>query len=269
MFKATASAVRSTIAVSICLIACVFAGNQSNAQSIPAPKGPQIRVTGRVVEEGTSKGLKSASLYMKHLDDGSVTGDLADSTGRLSVNNAKPGRYHVAVTLLGFMKYKDTITIDGAKPSYDLGTISLPLLAAKLGEVSVSGERETMEITPEKKVFNVGKNSTVTGGTAVDALRQVPTVDVDVNGNVSVRGSSNLVIQINGKQTGFAGSDRASLLQQIPANLIDKIEVITTPSARYDAEGMAGIINIVTKNEITQSWNLNINAGAGTNSKYN
>ncbi len=269
MFKATASAVRSTIAVSICVIACFIAGNQSNAQSIPAPKGPQIRVTGRVVEEGTSKGLKSASLYMKHLDDGSITGDLADTNGRLSVNNAKPGRYHVAVTLLGYTKYKDTITIDAAKPSYDLGTISLPLLATKLGEVSVSGERETMEITPEKKVFNVGKNSTVTGGTAVDALRQVPTVDVDVNGNVSVRGSSNLVIQINGKQTGFAGSDRASLLQQIPANLIDKIEVITNPSARYDAEGMAGIINIVTKNEITQSWNLNINAGAGTNSKYN
>ena len=145
----------------------------------------------------------------------------------------------------------------------------MPLSATKVGEVSVSGEREVMEISAEKKIFNVSKDATVTGGTAVDALRQVPTVDVDVNGNVSVRGSSNLVLQVNGKQTGFAGTDKASLLQQIPANMIDKIEVITNPSARYDAEGMGGIINIVLKSEITSSWNLNLNGGAGTNHKYN
>ncbi len=277
MYQATASAVRSVIAVPFCFCllsafvlmpsAALFA--QQNTPQIPQAKGPQIKVAGRVVEDGSQKGLKSASVYMKHLGDGSITGDLADADGKFTVSNAKPGRYHVAVTLLGYAKFKDTIELDAARPLYDFGSVSLPLSAAKLGEVSVSGEREVMELSAEKKVFNVSKDATVTGGTAVDALRQVPTVDVDVNGNVSVRGSSNLVIQINGKQTGFAGSDRAALLQQIPANLIDKIEVITNPSARYDAEGMGGIINIVTKTEITSSWNLNFNGGAGTNHKYN
>lgn len=266
MFKATASAVRSTFAVSLCIIACTL---QGFAQQIPQPKGPQIKVTGRVLEEGTQKGLKSASIYMKHLGDGSVTGDLADAEGRFSVSNAKPGKYHVAVSLLGYAKFKDTIIVDPGKSTVDIGVITLPVSSTKISEVSVSGEREVMEISAEKKVFNVAKDATVTGGTAVDALRQVPTVDVDVNGNVSVRGTSNLVLQVNGKQTGFAGSDRTSLLQQIPANMIEKIEVITNPSARYDAEGMGGIINIVLKNEISSSWNLNMNGGAGTNHKYN
>jgi outer membrane receptor protein involved in Fe transport len=276
MFTATASAVRSTTALSVCvailfILGCSFVATSQVAtgQQLPQTKGPQIKVIGRVVEEGTQKGLKSASIYMKHLGDGSVTGDLTDNEGRFSVNNAKPGKYHFAVSLLGYAKFKDTLVIDAAKTSFEAGTITLPVSSTKMNEVSVSGEREVMEISAEKKVFNVAKDATVTGGTAVDALRQVPTVDVDVNGNVSVRGSSNLVLQVNGKQTGFAGSDRASLLQQIPANMIDKIEVITNPSARYDAEGMGGIINIVLKSEITSSWNLNVNGGAGTNHKYN
>lgn len=270
MFTATASAVRSLFAVPFLTgVFCCLTAVGIKAQTPAAAKGSQVRVTGRVVEEGSAKPVKSASVYMKNLADGSATGDLADADGKFSVNNAKPGRYHIAVSYLGFAKHKDTIVIEASKPVLDLGIISLAPAASKVGEVSVTGERETMEITPEKKVFNVEKNATVTGGTAADVLRQVPTVDVDVNGNISVRGSSNLVIQINGKQTGFAGSDRAALLQQLPANLIEKVEVITNPSARYDAEGMAGIINIVTKADISQSWNLSLMGGAGTNHKYN
>jgi outer membrane receptor protein involved in Fe transport len=260
------SALALTLALS--LLALVPAMSQQRPQSSQTPQAQGIRVTGRVVDE-QGKPIKSASLFMKHLGDGSVTGDIADSTGRLSLSNAKPGRYYVAVSFIGLAKYKDTINVEQSQQLVDLGTITLRPTSAAMGEVNVSAERESIELTPEKKVFNVEKNATVTGGTAADVLKQVPTVDVDVNGNISVRGSSNLVIQINGKQSGFAGSDRAALLQQIPANLIEKVEVITNPSARYDAEGMAGIINIVTKTAITQSWNLTLTAGAGTNDKYN
>ena len=256
----------ATLMLAVAIIVSNIATVATSSAQAPQAK---VRVIARVVDAEGNKPIKSASLYMKHLGDGSVTGDIADTEGKFSVNNAKVGRYYVAVTYLGFAKYKDTVSIEAGKSQVDLGTIILRQAAAVLVEIAVSAERETMEITPEKKVFNVEKNATVTGGTAADVLRQVPTVDVDVNGNISVRGSSNLVIQINGKQTGFSGSDRAALLQQIPANLVDKIEVITNPSARYDAEGMGGIINIVTKAEITQSWNLTLTGGVGTNSKYN
>ena len=121
MFTATASAVRSTLAVSLLFIACCLT---SVAQGVPAAsataKGPQIRVTGRIVEDGSGKGLKSASLYMKHLGDGSITGDLADADGRVNVANAKPGKYHIAVSLLGYAKFKDTIVIAPDKQSFEL-----------------------------------------------------------------------------------------------------------------------------------------------------
>lgn len=232
-------------------------------------QAPKIRVTGKIIDSESQKPIKSASVYMKHLGDNSITGDIADTVGFFSVSNAKPGRYHIAVTFLGFGKYKDTITIDASKPAVNLGTISLKPASTILGEVSVSAERETIELAADKKIFNVGKSPTATGGTALDVLRQTPTVEVDVNGNVSMRGSSNLIIQINGKQSGFVGSDRSAILQQIPANMVEKIELVTNPSARYDAEGMAGIINIITKQNVAQSWSLTTIVGAGTNHKYN
>ncbi len=251
----------------------VWATFSLSAQSNPAQANNKtqgkIRVSAQVLDNETQKPVKGATLYMKHLEDGSITGDISDADGNVSVENAKPGRYYVAVSYLSFAKHKDTITVDPSGQAVKLGTIRLAPASSRMNEVSVTGEREAMELSVDKKVFNVSKNIASVGGTATDALKQVPTVDVDATGNISVRGSSNLIIQINGKQTGFAGTDRAAILDQIPANMIEKIEVITNPSARYDAEGMAGIINIVTKTNITQSWNGTATVGAGTNDKYN
>lgn len=239
-------------------------GAQANGKS----QG-KIRVSAQVLDNETQKPVKGATLYMKHLGDGSITGDISDADGNVAVENAKPGRYYVAVSYLSFAKHKDTITVDPSGQAVKLGIIRLAPASSRMNEVSVTGEREAMELSVDKKVFNVSKNIASVGGTATDALKQVPTVDVDATGNISVRGSSNLIIQINGKQTGFAGTDRAAILDQIPANMIEKIEVITNPSARYDAEGMAGIINIITKTNIAQSWNGTATIGAGTNDKYN
>jgi outer membrane receptor protein involved in Fe transport len=242
---------------------------QPNAAQANGKSQGKIRVSAQVLDNETQKPVKGATLYMKHLGDGSITGDISDADGNVTVENAKPGRYYVAVSYLSFAKHKDTITVDPSGQAVKLGIIRLAPASSRMNEVSVTGEREAMELSVDKKVFNVSKNIASVGGTATDALKQVPTVDVDATGNISVRGSSNLIIQINGKQTGFAGTDRAAILDQIPANMIEKIEVITNPSARYDAEGMAGIINIITKTNIAQSWNGTATIGAGTNDKYN
>lgn len=232
----------------------------------------KITVQAHIIDNETQKPMKGATLYMKHLADGSITGDISDSSGILTVYNAKSGRYYIAVSYLGYAKHKDTLIIKPSAQSsiqFQLGTIRLAPAFSKMNTVSVTAEREAMELSIDKKVFNVSKNIASVGGTATDALRQIPTVDVDVAGNISMRGSSNLVVQINGKQVGFTGSDQTSFIDQIPANMIEKIEIITNPSARYDAEGMAGIINIITKTNTAQSWNGTASVGAGTNQKYN
>lgn len=219
---------------------------QSKTSSTDKLFQEKITVQAHIIDNETQKPMKGATLYMKHLADGSITGDISDSCGILTVYNAKSGRYYIAVSYLGYAKHKDTLIIKPSAQSsiqFQLGTIRLAPTVSKMNTVSVTAEREAMELSIDKKVFNVSKNIASVGGTATDALRQIPTVDMDIAGNISMRGSSNLVVQINGKQVGFTGSDQTSFIDQIPANMIEKIEIITNPSARYDAEGMAGIIN--------------------------
>jgi outer membrane cobalamin receptor len=268
VFNPRRLAIRGTVAAALLALSAFGAFAQASKNQGSANQG-SVHVSAQAIDAETRKPIKGATLYMKHLGDGSVTGDISDSTGALNVHNAKPGKYYAAISYLSYAKHKDTIIIEPSARRFQLGVIELSPAFSKMNEVSVTAEREAMELSVDKKVFNVSKNIAAVGGTATDALRQAPTVDVDATGNVSVRGSSNLIIQINGKQTGFAGSDRAAILEQIPANMIEKIEVITNPSARYDAEGMAGIINIITKTNIAQSWNGTAILGAGTNHKYN
>ena len=129
----------------------------------------------------------------------------------------------------------------------DLGTINLEIEASALDGVELVGERTTVEIRLDKRIYNVGKDITVRGGSVSDVLDNVPSVSVDVEGVVSLRGNDNVRILINGKPSGLVGLSGPEGLRQIPAESIEKVEVVTSPSARYDAAGTAGILNIILK----------------------
>jgi len=146
----------------------------------------------------------------------------------------------------------------------NLGTIEMAFKASELDEVTVVSETTQLEVRLDKKIYTLGKDLTVAGGTVTEALENVPSVGVDIEGNISLRGNQNVRILINGKPSALAGFGNTDVLQQLPADAIEKVEVITSPSARYDAQGTAGIINLVLKREKTLGFNGSVRLQTGT-----
>lgn len=207
-------------------------------------------------------------------DSALVTGVASDESGKFELP-AKPGRYYLKISMVSF---QDRVIpqVNVATQDVQLGTLALKTNAELLKEVVIQGERSQMELALDKKVFNVGKDLANAGGTASDILSNVPSVAVDVEGNVSLRGSSNVRILIDGKPSGLVSLKGGSGLQQLQGSSIERIEVITNPSARYEAEGMGGIINIVLKKERKEGINGSFdlitgypsNFGLGANVNY-
>ncbi len=207
-------------------------------------------VSGTVLEKESGKPVEYASVaLLLTIDSSLVSGAVTNEKGEFSIEEIPVGPYFVTIDFMGFETYtSEQIRISPrGNPEVDLGTIMMTVSAEVLSEVEVVEKRPFMEIELDKKIFNVGDNVTVTGGTATEVLEQIPSVDVDIDGNVSLRGSQNLTILIDGRPTAIAGGDPATILQQIPSDAIDKVEVITSPSAKYDPEGMTGILNIILK----------------------
>lgn len=231
---------------------------------------PNLIVKGQVYDAASKKPIVYATIYLKHLRDSTYsTGGLANDSGTFVIENLKPGKYQRKVSFIGFVSKIDTIMINPQNPVLSLPVDYLKVDSKNLNEVEIIEDKPEFELAIDKKIFNVGANSIVAGGSALDALRQVPTVNVDVDGKISLRGSESLVVFINGKPSGLTTDNRAQILQQIPASNIEKIELITNPSAKYDAEGMSGIINIVTKKQIANGKSGSIQVGIGTFHKYN
>src|SRR5690606_31115010 len=163
-----------------------------------------------------------------------------------------------------YISYK-TYSLNGQNytSSVDLGVIRLSQDVAQLSEVEVIGERTTVEVRLDKKIYNIGKDITTSGGNVSDALNNIPSVDVDVEGAISLRGNENVRILINGKPSALAGFGSTDVLQQLPADAIERVEVITSPSARYDAEGTAGIVNLVIKKRKTLRFTGSLNVTMG------
>ena len=205
----------------------------------------KIVITGKIVEKQTNTPLEYATAIFKHKQDAKkVFGATANEKGMFSVEIV-PGTYDVSFEFLSFKN--KTIANQTYTESKSLGTIFLEEEATSLKEVEVVAERTTVELKLDKKIYNVGKDMLVKGGTASDVLDNVPSVSVDVEGNVSMRGNENVKILIDGKPSGLAGINVAEALKQLPADSVEKVEVITNPSSRYEAEGGAGIINIVLR----------------------
>ncbi|TDS13495.1 outer membrane receptor protein involved in Fe transport [Maribacter caenipelagi] len=222
--------------------------------------GP-IVITGKVVDKDDNLPLEYATLVLQSVNNpDQITGGITDINGNFKVETT-PGKYNVSIEYISYKTYKlpnQTLTA-----SKDLGTVKLALDVAQLEAVEVVGEKTTVEVRLDKKIYNIGKDLTNSGATITDALNNVPSVDVDVEGAISLRGNENVRILINGKPSALAGFGSTDALTQLPADAIEKVEVITSPSARYDAEGTAGILNIVLKKEKTLGFNGSVNTTIG------
>lgn len=221
-----------------------------------------ITVSGTVLDQETGTPLEYATLVLQSIDDpGKITGGITDGDGRFNVA-AAPGKYNLRVEYISFKPF--ILTDRDLSSSVDLGTIELAIDATQLDAVEVVGERTTVEVRLDKKIYNIGKDITTSGGNVSDALNNIPSVTVDVEGAISLRGNENVRILINGKPSAMAGFGSTDALKQLPADAIERVEVITSPSARYDAEGTAGILNIILKQHKTLGLNGSVTTSIGT-----
>ena len=222
-----------------------------------------IRVSGLVTEKETQQPLEYATVaFFSKQQNKTITGGITNSKGVFNIP-VPSGVYDISIEFIGF----GTRTIPNQKLTQDtnIGTIVLTEDSEALDEVEIIAERTTVEIKLDKKIYNVGKDLTVRGGTVSDVLDNVPSVSVDVEGNVSLRGQDNVRILINGKPSGLVGLNSTDALRQLPAESIEKVEVITSPSARYDSEGTAGILNIILRRSKLQGLNGAITTNVGYN----
>ena len=225
------------------------------------------KIKGLVVTGQDNKPLEYASVGVYRMADSTlVTGALTDSKGTFTVENLPFGKFYVEVNYVGFKKSRVTnILLTPKNKEAAIGNISITENTTKINEVEVVGTRSQVEYKLDKKVVNVSSNLVASGGTAVDALQNVPSVATDVDGNVTLRGSGNFQVLVDGKPSVLQGSEA---LQQIPAGTIENIEIITNPSAKYDADGVAGIINIVMKKQKFSGISGIINATGATVPQY-
>ena len=230
------------------------------AQRPNSKRTSKITLNGTVLETKTKQPLEYATLVLTNTKTKQVLGGVTNIKGLFSVD-APSGNYTIKVEFIGF-KTKDLGT-KNLVSSTNLGTILLSEDAETLDEVEIIAEKSTVEIRLDKKIYNVGKDMTVKGGNASDVLDNVPSVNVDVEGNVSLRGSENVRILIDGKPSSLVGLNGTDALKQLPSDAIEKVEVITSPSARYDAEGTAGILNIILRKGKITGFNGSINTSVG------
>lgn len=225
----------------------------------------QISIKGKILEEGTNYPLEYATVSFTDVNGNIVTGGITDIDGTYDVQ-VPAGVYTIKYE---FISYKTkTQPSMNLTQNTTLPTVTLALDSASLDEVVIRAETTEVQVRLDKKIYNIGKDLTAGGATVSDALSNVPSVTVDVDGAIALRGNENVKILINGRPSAIAGFGSTDALRQLPAEAIERVEVITSPSARYDAEGTAGILNIILKKEKTLGLNgsLSTNIGVPLNS---
>ncbi len=231
------------------------------AQSFAQQNRGKIR--GTILDSSSSEPLPFASVAVYSEKDSLVGGGISDENGKYSVD-LPFGKFYALIEFMGYEARKtNAFSLSRENQNVDLGEVGLSTTAADLNEVVVQGEKTIMELSLDKRIFNVGKDLANAGGNASDILMNLPSVAVDPDGNVRLRGSSNVRILIDGKPSGLVSFKGSSGLRQLPANMVERVEVITNPSARYEAEGMAGVINIILKKDSKQGFNGSFEVIAG------
>ncbi len=225
-----------------------------------SPEKKQITVKGTILEDGTNYPLEYSTISFINTEGKTITGGITDLDGNYNID-VPAGVYTVKYE---FISYKSKeVRNQNLTKNITLPTVKLALDAASLDEVIVRAETTEVQVRLDKKIYNIGKDLTAGGATISDALNNVPSVTVDVDGAIALRGNDNVKILINGKPSAIAGFGSTDALRQLPAEAIERVEVITSPSARYDAEGTAGILNIILKKEKTLGINGSLSTTIG------
>lgn len=234
----------------------------------PQPSTSPGKVAGTLIDAETSEPIGFANVIIYTISDSLVTGTTTDIDGKFLFENVPNGDYRVEMSFIGYDTENREIELNEIERVFTIGDVILGSAGQNLDEVVVTAERAVMELGLDRKVFNVEKSIAAAGGSAEDLLRQLPSISVDLEGNVSLRGSGNVRFLINGRPSGLIGSDPATYLKSLSSTNIERIEVITNPGAAYDPDGTAGIINIVLKNKQEDGFNASINLNAGTGNKF-
>jgi outer membrane receptor protein involved in Fe transport len=235
----------------------------SNETSLPGN-----RISGKFVDQTSGAPLEYVSVALYQTDGSKlVAGTITDTEGNFTIEKIDEGDYFLLASFIGYKnKNLPELSLTKKFNKTDLGTIELAPLVAELKEVAVVAEKAKVEYKIDKRIVNVDKDISAKGGSAVQALENTPSVQVDGQGNLTLRGSSDYMVLVDGKPSILKGSDA---LKQIPSNAIKQIEVITNPSAKYEADGQAGIINVIMKKEMLEGLNGNLSLGWGTADKAN
>ncbi len=228
------------------------------------------RISGVVIDSTSKSPVQYATVALINPKTGKpVNGSICDDKGRFSITKIAAGNYRLVLSFIGYTpKSFDHISISDKNNNINLGRIFISPSTQVLKEVTVTGQKPLVEEKVDRMIYNADVDKTTRGGDAADVLRRVPMLTVDMDGNVSLRGSTNVKVLINNKPSTITANSVADALQQIPADEIKSVEVITSPSAKYDAEGTAGIININTKKNNLEGFTVNVRGSVGMRGSY-
>ncbi|MXW63453.1 MAG: TonB-dependent receptor [Bacteroidetes bacterium SB0662_bin_6] len=270
---------RSTMFIAVGLLFAVAPIQSAYAQQFgnrgeggrPGGQMPSTQISGSVVDAETGESIPSASVAVWSVRDSSLTtGAISDSEGAFLIEGLRPGRYYVQVHFVGYLT--EVISDIALRPgawTADLGIIELKTDVEMLDEVIVEERREFMEVGIDRTVYNTRDQLVSAGGDASQVLEEIPSVEVDIDGNISLRGNQNVAILLNGRPTSMTGEALITFLQGLPATSVDRVEVIPNPSAKYEPDGMSGILNIVLRKDQDLGFGGSLTAGGGTQESYN
>jgi len=227
-------------------------GPPQGARTGPPPGAGQQQggtIRGVVRDAATNQPLTAASIGVwSAADSALVTGGNTRQDGTFRIEGLRPGAYYLRVTQLGYAPQRVArVSVSGPTATADVGEVKLTASAVALEGIQATAERSAVQTSVDRTVYSARDLPAATGGNATDVLRNVPAIEVDGDGKVSLRGQENVAIQINGRPAPLRGDQLTNFLKQLPANMVDRVEVVPNPSAKFDPEGMGGIINIVMK----------------------
>ncbi|MBC7887517.1 MAG: TonB-dependent receptor [Ferruginibacter sp.] len=249
--------------ITISLLLLLIAGEVSAQNSF-------TRLSGSIIDRLSRQPIQFATLQIYRKDNPAlISYALTNKKGKFNFDSIATGHYLIHCSYIGFAKIEKEIIVKGNEPITDIGIIEIQAEAEMLNEVRVSSKKSLLNTSIDRKVYNVAQDIMAQSGSVSDILKNVPSVEVDIEGNVSLRGSGDVMVLINGRPSPLMGKNKAEVLQQIPANTIERIEVITNPSARFRPDGTSGIINIVLKKNIKTGFTGSVTANAGNRERSN
>lgn len=258
------------LAITILFSVSLIAQNQNGA-NFKNGNFPSGKISGTLIDAQTNQIIEYANIVLYKTSDSSmVTGTITNKEGNFIIENVPFGIFYIKASYIGYStRFIDSVRVNPKNLNLSLGKILLDEQSIELGNVIVTGQKEMIINNLDKKVINVEKDLTTTGGTAVDVVGNIPSVTVDLDGNISYRGNPNITILIDGKPSVLVGASNSDILNSIPASQIASIELVTNPSARYDPDGTSGILNIILKKRIDGGLNGSVSLNVGTKDKYN